>query len=81
MSPWVFLKPMTCPMDPRKFHSYTVVLHQAMRVIRIETFGAKGESLELLHLSLNMLEILNLIQPDLQRKSGPRCLPLLMQFH
>lgn len=48
-----------------------------MWVICIETSSANDESLEFIHLSLNMLEILDLIKPDLQRKSGTRCIPLL----
>lgn len=47
-----------------------------MQVILIKTSGAKGELIEFLCLDINMLEILDLIQPDLQRKSGPRCLLL-----
>ena len=67
------------PCGSKEISSRTVVLHKEMWVIQIKTSGAKGESLELLHLSLSVLEILYLIQPDPQKKSGPRCLLLPVQ--
>ena len=62
---------MTCPMDTWIIHLRTVVLAYEMGIIWIETLGVKLKLLQVLGLNICILQALDLIQSNLQRKSRP----------
>lgn len=70
---------MTFPIDPLKLYSRTVIFHNTRRVIQIEASDIKSIFLDILCFDIRMFKVPYIIKPDLQRKSGPRCLLLPVQ--